>query len=357
MTPSALLTPDRSDLDRQLDRLRVQHGVPGLAWGVTNLDGPQLLGASGRRHVDRDDPLGVHDRLHLGSCTKPITATLLATLVPDVLTWETRVTDVFEGVHDAYRDVTLTHLLTHTSGLPPFTQDEEFQLAPTRETPREARDAFAAWVLTLEPVAPLGSYAYSNAGFGVAAALAERVTRQAWETLMLDRVFRPLDLRSAGFGWPVEVGPNEPWGHRWKGDRWAPHDPRDGYRLHAGIAPAGDVHLSLADGLTFARDHLRGQCGHPGLLPAEAYTVMHEPLNADRNAGLGWGVQRYGPNSVKRASSHNGSAETFFAVILLLPDDDHAFFLATNAADTAGHEAVNQALGILVPAFTGAHVG
>ncbi|WP_027482379.1 serine hydrolase domain-containing protein [Deinococcus pimensis] len=354
---AAPFPPDQADLTRRLDLLRAQHGVPGLAWGVTPLDGPVLIGSSGHRHAGRAEPLTVHDRLHLGSCTKPLTATLLGTLVPQVLTWDTKVSDVFEHVHDAYREVTLTHLLTHTSGLPPFTQDEDFQDAPTGATPQMQRDAFAAWVLTLAPAAPLGEYLYSNAGFGVAAALAERFTGRPWETLLQDRVFRPLGMSSGGIGWPAEVHPDkEPWGHRWQDGHWQPHDPSDGYRLHPGIAPAGDVHLSLQDFLRFARDHLRGLRGHKGLLPVEMYAVMHEGHNADRTAGLGWGVQRYGPDEAKRVSSHLGSAETFKALILLLPDDDHAFVIVANAAGEAGHAAVQEALGVLVPAFTPSHV-
>lgn len=53
-------------------------------------------------------------------------------------------------------------------------------------------------------------HVYSNAGYAVAAAMAERVTGRSWESLMKKYVFGPLKLRSARFGWPARQGAPAP---------------------------------------------------------------------------------------------------------------------------------------------------
>ncbi|WP_027483294.1 serine hydrolase domain-containing protein [Deinococcus pimensis] len=345
-----------TDLAERLAALRLEHDLPGLAWAAAPQGGELLAGASGARRVDHPDALSVHDPLHLGSCTKPMTATMLATLVPDVLSWDTRVADVLPSgaVHPAYHDVTLTDLLSHHSGLPPFEEDHQFDGAPTEGTTRERRDAFARWALTFDPVGPRGAYAYSNAGFGVAAVLAEHVTGRSWEDLMRERVFAPLALDGAGFGWPALARPDGPWGHQREGERWAPHDPTGTYHLHAGITPAGDVHMNILEFATFARAHLRGLRGTPGVLDVETFRRLHTPVEPGGRSGLGWGVSTY---RERRASSHSGSADTFLALLLVLPDEGYAFVVVTNAAGEAADAGTRAALAQLVSEFTSARVG
>ena len=336
--------------------IRNDHALPGLAWAVTPVVGPLVAGANGVRRLDEPDALTVRDRLHLGSCTKPMTATLIASLIPEALQWNTRIIDVIppSDVHPAYRDATLTHLLAHTSGLPPFDEDEHFLDAPPfHGAPIEQREAFARYALTENPTQAIGEYGYSNAGFGVAAVMAEIATGQAWEDLLRTRVFEPLQLDSAGFGWPGRVAGHEPWGHISRSGKLTPHDPHDAYQLHAGIGPAGDVHMSILEFAAFARDHLRGLRGRGALLTPTAYERLHTPVRPGSKSGLGWGVSTY---RGKRASSHSGSADTFMALLLLLPDEDHAFVVVTNAAGNEAEAGTKLALQHLVAQFTSARV-
>ena len=58
-----------------------------------------------------------------------------------------------------------------------------------------------------------------------------------------------------------------------------------------------------------------------------------------------------------RASTHSGSADTFLAFIVVLPDEGHAFVAVTNAAGGQAEEGLSSILKHLVSAFTTAHVG
>src|SRR5262249_12649333 len=71
----------------------------------------------------------------------------------------------------------------------------------------DQREAFTAYVLGRPPAFEPGTMRYSNAGYTVAAAMAERVTGERWGDLVRTRIFEPLGMTSAGFGWPGAGGP------------------------------------------------------------------------------------------------------------------------------------------------------
>ena len=55
---------------------------------------------------------------------------------------------------------------------------------------------------------------YSNQGYAIVGAMLEKLTGTPWETLITERLFKPLHMDSAGFGPPGTIGAvDQPWGH------------------------------------------------------------------------------------------------------------------------------------------------
>ena len=80
--------------------------VPGLV--ACRIDGLTVtrLGAAGLRRRGRAEPLLATDRMHLGSCTKAMTATLCAMLVKDgKLAWTSTLGKVFQSIGAHHRVV------------------------------------------------------------------------------------------------------------------------------------------------------------------------------------------------------------------------------------------------------------
>src|SRR5262249_20455813 len=154
------------------------------------------------------------DRFHLGSCTKSMTATMIATLVEEgKLGWTTSVGEGFpelaEQMKPAWKSVTIEQLLTHRRGAPAGLDAGGLlgRLWKREGTPREQRVTLVRGVLEREPEAAAGTrFIYSNAGFAIAGAMAEKVAGEAWEDLMRERIFGPLGMTSAGFGAPGTPG-------------------------------------------------------------------------------------------------------------------------------------------------------
>jgi CubicO group peptidase (beta-lactamase class C family) len=333
-----------AELAALMSEVRAKRHFPGGVALVSRRGVPVASAAIGVRREGGDDPVSIDDRFHLGSVTKPMNATMIATLVEEgKLAWESTLEQMFPDwpIHREVRGVTLAQLLAHRSGLAGFMSEAEMEEAPKLYGDERAQRAqFAQWLLARKPALTPGTqFAYSNAGVAVAAAAAERAADRPWEDLMRERVFRPLGMKSAGFGWPARDDPKAPWGHRLDGARLVPHDPRGAYQLGAVMQPAVNVSVSVKDLGRFLDDHARGIAGTPGLLKPTTYARMHalEPAGY----ALGW---RVGKRDGSTMSAHGGSAETFYAIVSIIHDDGLEIAVMLNSPDAVPATAIDRAI-------------
>ncbi len=318
-------------LEELLGIARERAGVPAITGAVVRDGALAEAAAVGVRELGRDGDVTVNDRFHVGSVTKSMTATMIGRLVDrGVIGWDTTIGEALPGVEmlDVYRAVTLGRVLRHRGGI---TQHQtlggaEFQRllnAPGSAT--EQRGAYVAEILMAEPAAEPGTaMLYSNAGYTLAAHIAEVATGQPWEELMRAEVFEPLGMASAGLGWPADAQDEQPRGHY--GTR--PHAP-DAYRLGAFLGPAGDVHCTASDLARYLIAHLAALRGEGDYLSRATAEYLHSPPEGGEYA-CGWIVART-PDGAE-AHWHNGSAGTFYAYAVLAPATGDAVALIANAA-------------------------
>jgi CubicO group peptidase (beta-lactamase class C family) len=347
------------ELDGLLTQINRRYGRPALVGGVSDRDGLVAAGATGVRRVGASAPVRLTDPFHIGSVTKAISATVLARLVDEgALAWRTTTADVFGdgGLDPTLARADIDALLAHRGGLAAYTEDEEWTPFAGRSGPAtEQRAAFAAYVLGHPPAVAPGEMNYSNAGYTVAAAMAERVTGECWEDLIRTRVFEPLGLASAGFGWPgagggatatsasldatathattatharthaVTAGPTAagqpafPYGHTESDGGFQPEPPDGPYQLGPLLGPAGDLHMNLADLAAFGRVHVRGIAGEDTIATAAQIRALYESMGSFAR-------------SAQRAA-YVGSAGTFTAVLALRPYAGQVVVLMTNGGD------------------------
>lgn len=328
-----VLATSVTDISSDVEAARKANNLPALAVSVVNARGLVAHGVAGVRKIGAPARASISDAFHIGSCTKPMTATVIATLVQDGrMSWDQTIGQAFpdwKDIRDDYRDVRVVDLLTHEGGLPDFGEEEDFKGAPVPRT------EFAHYALTKPPVVPpRTAFKYSNAGYVVAAVMAERAAHDRWETLIRTRIFQALHLKSAGLGWPDKL-----WGHTLKKETWTPVDPRGSYQLGERIAPAGDVHMSADDLAEFLRAHLRALRGERTLITPEAAKFMHTKRI---KSGAGFGVQKVG--DFEPVSVYSGSADTFVTVFAIAPEQDVAVVVDTNGASEDAQKAVGRIL-------------
>ncbi len=337
-------------IEADVEAIRKEFDLPAMAAAVVRTDGRVDKTAVGVRIYGKPERVTIDDRFHTGSVGKSMTATMIATLVEDgKLSWDLKLVQVFEHLgdklHPTLRGVTLQQLLSHRGGIPPFEDEEEAvwkALPKLSGSPVEVRRKFSEWIMERGAASPVREHVYSNAGYCLAAAMAERVTGKSWEVLMKERLFARAGMKSAGFGWPASVDRQQPWGHREKDSVIVPHPPDDEYQLDPFIDPAGDIHMSIGDFAAYAQMHLAGLRGKPRVLKAATFQKLHEPIG---EYALGWNHQivRGLP-----ASTHSGSAGTFYAGIMVYPQKDIAIVIFINISNKRSNEARNKLYSVLL---------
>lgn len=332
---------DRPLDDQVADAMRDvvdKEGVVGIAGAIISPDGALGVGAAGVRKDGDPTDFEADDLVHLGSCTKAMTSVLIATLVEDgTLTWETTLVEgvpqLAEEVDPSFRDVTLSELTRHTSGMPRNASSwRRRQHLPVRE----ARLATLRDNLGVPSGERRGEHVYSNLAYMAAGVVAETACDASWEDLITERVFQPLGMTTAGFGPPSKDGRiDQPWGHP-TGLLW-------GWRPTQldntpALGPAGTVHCSLEDWGRFVSLFLRK--GAP-LVSEEAFAALTKP-DVDDYAG-GWVVVDR-PWAGGTAFTHAGSNTTWHAIAWVAPEIGRAYLTATNCSNSRSHRVCDGAI-------------
>jgi CubicO group peptidase (beta-lactamase class C family) len=331
--------PDQTGLiDRWVRDRMTARGLPGAAvavvrdGAVVHLAGYGVADDTGRA-VTADTPFLI------GSASKPFTAAVIGQLVEvGPLSLDEPVWPHLAGLVDqppaGFERTTVEQLLTHTGGL-----DMTLGTAGTVRI-HQGPDALDRRVRDLlrAPLAgePGSSFAYSNAGFMLLAAVVQQVTGRSFADELDDRVFDPLGMRGSFATADDPRAADLAVGHQQWFGRWRPaHLPYD----EAGVA-MGYITSTARDLAAFVQAHLQGHPAVP-LTAAEIASGLVTPTGwttaLDAGYGYGWFVDEVAGTPVV---SHPGSLGHVTGHLLLAPDEGLGVAVVTNAsAFLAGHEA------------------
>lgn len=294
------------------------------------------MGAAGVRKKGDDTPVTIHDKYHIGSCSKAFTATLAAKLVEkQEIGWDTTVGEVLRSLkpNEGFEKTTLKQLVSNTGGFPEEVPTAIWVKAwGAKGDEKDQREEFAEAMLALEPWYEPGTQnKYSNTGFSIAGVMMEKVMRKSWEDLIEREIFVPLGMKSGGFYAPAEDErkPDQPWGHDGTG---TPVPPGPGSDNPAAIAPAGAIHCSMPDLMKWVMMHMNSETG-PVIEKAETFELLHTPVIGDY--AMGWIVTERGWANGK-ALTHVGSNTMYTTVIWIAPERKFAIVVSTNTGQGVG---------------------
>jgi CubicO group peptidase (beta-lactamase class C family) len=352
---------DSSDLEPLLEPIRKKYDLPALAGAVILQGHTAAWGATGFRKDGNDVQVRPNDKFHIASCTKAMTATLIAMLVErGKLRWDITLSealpDMADEMHPDYRNVTLSHLLDHRGGLPPskrsWPKEKSFEdMHNLPGTVMEQRLAYAKMILSQEPEAKPGTkYIYSNAGYSIAGMIAEQAMNTPWESLMRTMLFKPLGMRTAGFGAMGTPGRiDQPWQHRINEEELNAIEPGRLSDNPPVLGPGGAVHCSMIDWAKFITAHLKGPKSEGGLLKSETFTLLHT-AGFGGDYASGWVVTKRSWAGGK-VLTHTGSNTMSFAVVWMAPKRDFAVLAASNQGGGSEEKACDEACWTLIKEF------
>ncbi|MDP3379645.1 MAG: serine hydrolase domain-containing protein [Brevundimonas sp.] len=327
---------DDASVEAALDSVFERYAPVGLGAALVSREGLVASGVRGLRRKDGTEPVLTTDAWHLGSNTKAMTAVLFARLVEQGLAdWDLKLVDALPCEHDpAWADVRVVELMQHRAGL----RDEDVLGQAWFMTARgdpatlpEQRLAVAKKALASAPGGTPGQFQYGNANYMVAAAAMEVITGQDWQALMVEQVFGPLGITSAGFGAPREPAS---WGHLEQSGRMVSLPPsHPGSDNPAALGPAGTVHMTLEDYGRFLAVFLND--GLP-LLQPESVARLSQPAEGPPPAyGCGWIVLNQPWASADgttpgRVLAHDGSNTIWYATAAVAPARNLALIAVSN---------------------------
>ncbi|WP_112239711.1 serine hydrolase [Kribbella monticola] len=332
---------DAAHWQHRLDTLAAKHGVPGAALGILRLqdglDDELVEAATGVVFKDTGVATTADSLFQIGSISKVWTATLAMQLVDEgLLDLDAPIIEVLPelrlGDPDVAKQVTLRHLLTHTSGI----DGDVFT-----DTGR-GDDCLEKYVDGLAEVGqnhPLGAtWSYCNAGFSLTGRVIEKVTGKTWDQVLRERILVPLGLEHTAT-LPEEVllhraavgHVGEPGEEPTRAPVWM---------LPRSLGPAGTIISTVADTLAFARLHLKGGVAPDGtrVLREETAALMaskQADLPDKHTLGDSWGLGwiRFDWDG-RRLIGHDGNTIGQAAFLRVLPSEGLAVALLTNGGNT-----------------------
>ena len=139
-------------------------------------------------------------KFRLGSITKQFTATLILKLIEQgKLKLDGKVSDYLPEYSKANGSrITIHQLLTHSSGIPNYTDFPNFfrERARNPVAADEFVKTFADSTLRFEPGT---KFSYSNSGYFVLGAIIEKVTGKPYEQVLRENIFDPLWMKNSGY--------------------------------------------------------------------------------------------------------------------------------------------------------------
>ena len=183
--------------------------IPGVALAVVKDGNVVLARGYGFANVEHEVPVKPETIFQSGSTGKQFTATAVMMLVEEgKLSLEDKITKYFTDAPGAWRDITVRHMLTHTSGMtdyPPdfdmrrdYTEDELFQRIKT--IPLDFQ--------------PGEKWSYSNIAYVMLGILIHKVSGKFYGDFLQERVFKPLGMSTARIISEADIIPNRAAGYR-----------------------------------------------------------------------------------------------------------------------------------------------
>lgn len=323
-------TIQSSKLAGILDSFRIALDLPAIAGAIVTDTGVIEARAVGCRRYLGPANVTVNDQFHLGSNTKAITAVLIGILIDQkLLDWTTTLPEIFPeyaaSMRSEYEKVTVLDLLSHSSG---FMRDPI--ISWDAESPYEKRVKMVSWALGQPPAIERGKFLYSNLGYAMLGAIAEKLTNRPYEEILIEKVLQPLGINSAGFGAMGNPGlEDQPLQHT---DGRSPIEPTAEADLDPVYSPAGRLHMNILDWAKYIRWVLAAEAGHQSLVSAKTANILTTPLLMGDGGvyyACGWNVYNTDWAGGKTIS-HNGTNGYNYSVAALAPNKHFAVIAATN---------------------------
>jgi CubicO group peptidase (beta-lactamase class C family) len=328
MPPPAVPAPNASvteRIDAFVSEQMERHDLPGLALAL--VDGDKVLFMKGYGKADQTGhPITPQTPFLLASVSKPLTAVAIMQLVEagkvDLDTPVQHYLPEFQVADPAASSqITVHHLLLHTSGIPTTACD-------TRRN-AETLAEYVSELQTVELDSPVGArHNYCSGNYNILGRIIETISGQSFGEYMQEHVFTPLDMqRSFTSEWEAQQA-GLAQGYQWFFGVQVPTH----HRYNTSQLPSGTIISSAEDMSNFLISQLNGgNYAGTNILPANRIAAMQVPgtqRGRDGGYGFGWVIS---PVGEVPAVWHDGANANFHSLLLMQPETRRGAVILINS--------------------------
>jgi N-acyl-D-amino-acid deacylase len=312
--------------------------IPGVAVAVIRRGEVVKAQGYGLANVEHEVPVTDRTIFQSGSVGKQFTAAVVMLLVEDgKIALSDPLTKFFPDAPAAWSGITVQHLLTHTSGIPDYTDGAV-------DYHRDyAEDILVRLAYGLKPTFTAGAeWSYSNTGYVLLGAIVRQASGSFYGDVLRDRVFRPLGMTTARVISESDIVPHRAAGY-WLDDGRLQNQEWVSPTLNT--TADGALYLSVRDLIAWDKG-LRARA----ILKPESWAAVYSPvrLNSGRRHpyGFGWTVERIAGQDVRR---HGGGWQGFKTDIARFEGDDLTVIALANLANARPEKIVDKIAAHFIP--------
>ncbi|HEY7022167.1 MAG TPA: serine hydrolase domain-containing protein [Ktedonobacterales bacterium] len=314
-----------SVIDEIIER-RVPADGPGVAVAVIR-DGKTIYKSGyGFAHLEWRQPIGPETVLGLGSVTKPFTAQAVLLLEQqgklrlddEIIQY---LPDYLPDAPTHGREITIAHLLTHTSGIANFVTQPGFwpNTARAERTPEEVTALFADLAPDFEPGE---KYSYSNSAYVLLGRLIETLSGMPYGEFIESGIFAPLGMTHSWYMDDQRIIPQRAARYLREEDDWvrAPY-------FSASVTYAAGGLGSTLDDLILWDQALREGTLISHVMDARMRAPVRLNDGREMGYGMGWGLSRYRGRAV---THHAGGVPGYSSFVGRFLDDNLTIIVLSN---------------------------
>lgn len=262
-------------------------------------------------------------KFRLGSITKQFTAMLVMQLVEKgKIKVNDKITAYLPDYPKATGDkITVHHLLTHTSGIPSYTNFPQFFENLSRDpfTPDAFVKQFCDLPLEFEPGS---TFAYNNSGYFLLGVLIEKVTGKSYAQVLQEQILTPLQMNDTGYDLHEPLLAKRATGYEKRGSKYV----NSAYLDMSIPYAAGSMYSTVEDLYRWDQALYTDK-----LISPASKTLLFTPFLS--NYAYGWGVNKIKIGELKddlQVIEHGGGINGFNTIIARLPKDKQLIVLLNN---------------------------
>lgn len=308
-------------VDRYVQDTLKERNIPGAVVAVIKDGKIVKMQGYGLASVEFGVPVTTKTVFEIGSVTKQITAAAIMLLVEDGrVSLDEKLSVYIPNTPSQWKDVTVRHLLNHTSGIPSYSVLGGFELS-LRMTREDFVKKFNDLILDFEPGT---KYAYNNSGYNLLGYIVESQSGMSYWKFLDERIYKPLGIKTAGDRDPRFIIRNRATGYEFTNGSLTG---RDGNLTD--LFAAGAIVMSIDDLVKWENSLRNGT-----LLRKDSLKEMWTPLrfNDGREHPYGLGF-RLSPIRETRLVAHSGQTAGFGTSISRFVDDDLTVIAITNLGE------------------------